>query len=211
MTDKTETVILIHGLWMHGFVMLPQQHWLTSHGYSVGRFSYHSRRDSLDDNVRLLSRFISKTSGSTIHIVAHSLGGLVALKMLSQEHDPRIHRVVLMGTPYESCHCGLALAGVPFLTTIVGQTFKDWFNLPCPELPPSQEIGIIAGTRPLGLGRLIPGLPHPNDGVVAVKETRIGDAKDFITLNVNHAGMLVSRACAEQIYNFLRSGNFIHA
>jgi len=210
MTDKTETVILIHGLWMHGLVLLPHQHWLRAGGFAVRRFSYPSWRGGLADNVRLLSNFVNETPGNVIHLVAHSLGGLVALKMLAQEHDARIRRVVLMGTPYAGCHCGFTLAATPVLAGLVGRTFKDWFSLPRPASPPAVEIGVIAGTRPVGLGRLIPGLARPNDGLVAVDETRIAAARDSIALNVSHSGMLVSRACAGQIANFLRTGSFIH-
>ncbi|MGA8145979.1 MAG: alpha/beta fold hydrolase [Gallionellaceae bacterium] len=210
MADKAETVILIHGLWMRGLVLLPHQRWLRAEGFTARRFSYPSWRNGLADNVHLLSRFINETSGAVIHLVAHSLGGLVALKMLSQEPVARIHRVVLLGTPYAGCHCGSALAAAPGLAALVGRTFEDWYSLPraAPQL--AVEIGVIAGTRPIGFGRLIPGLARPNDGLVAVDETRIAAARDSIELNVCHSCMLVSRACAGQIASFLGTGRFIH-
>jgi len=210
-TDKAETIILIHGLWMHGIVLLPQQRWLRAEGFSVRRFSYPSWSGGLADNANLLSSFVNETPGAVIHLVAHSLGGLVALKMLSQEPDARIRSVVLLGTPYAGCHCGVTLAAQPVLNALVGRTFKDWFSLPSSALQTAVEIGVIAGTRPIGLGRLIPGLARPNDGVVAVDETRISEAKDSVELNVSHSGMLVSRACTGQIASFIRTGRFIHA
>ena len=210
MNDNTETVILIHGLWMRGFVLLPHQRRLRAEGFAVRRFSYPSWREGLDGNVRRLSSFVSETPGAIIDLVAHSLGGLVALKMLSQEADPRIRRVVLLGTPLAACHCGSTLAAIPVLGPLVGRTFEDWFRLPRPAPPVAVEIGIIAGTRRISFGRMIPGLARPNDGLVAVEETRLAAAKDSIALNVSHSGMLASRTCAEQIVNFLRSGNFSH-
>ena len=211
MTDNADSVILIHGLWMPGLVLLPHQHWLSAEGFSVRRFSYPSWREGLDENARLLSNFVNETSGAVIHLVAHSLGGLVACKMLSQDPDRRIHRVILMGTPYASCHCGFALAAYPGLAGLVGRTFKDWFSLAHPALPHSIEIGVIAGTRSIGSGRLIAGLARPNDGLVAVEETHVGDARDSVALNISHSGMLMSRACADQIIKFISTGNFSHA
>lgn len=211
MSDKAETVILIHGLWMHGVVLLPHQHWLRGDGFAARIFSYPSWRGGLADNVRLLSSFVNETPGAVIHLVAHSLGGLVTLMMLSQEPDVRIRRIVLMGTPYAGCHCGFTLSEVPMLASLVGRTFEDWFGLPRPVLPSRVELGVIAGTRPISFGRLVPGLVRPNDGLVAVEETRIATAKDSIALNVSHSGMLVSRACARSIANFLRAGSFAHA
>ena len=211
MTDEAETVILIHGLWMRGIVLLPYQHWLNAEGFAAYRFSYPSWRDGLADNVRLLSQFIDETPGSVIHLVAHSLGGLVALEMLAREADPRISRVVLLGTPYAGCHCGFTLAAIPVLAALVGRTFEDWFRYPHPAPPPATEIGVIAGTHRLSLGRLIPGLARPNDGLVAVGETYLASAQDSIALNVSHSGMLTSRACVGQIAGFLRTGSFNHA
>ena len=205
-----ETVILVHGLWMRGLVMLPHQRWLRDAGFAAHRFTYPSWRDGLDDNVQRLSAFVRQTPGHVIHLVAHSLGGVLALQMLAQEPDTRIGRVVLLGTPYAACHCGLTIAAWPVLSGMVGRTFADWFSQPRPALPATAEIGVIAGTRRISFGRLIPGLPPPNDGLIAVEETRVPSAADSIELHVSHTGMLVSRDCAGQIARFLRTGRFAH-
>jgi pimeloyl-ACP methyl ester carboxylesterase len=210
MTDKPETVILIHGLWMRGLVLIPLQRWLCAEGFAVRRFSYPSWGGGVNDNVRLLTTFVNESPADVIHLVAHSLGGLVALKLLSQQPDARIRRVVLMGTPFAGCHCGVTVAATPLLAALVGRTLTEWFRLPRPALPPEVEIGVIAGTRSIGLGRLIPGLARPNDGMVTVSETHIAKARDSIALNVSHSGMLVSHASAGQIASFLRRGSFIH-
>jgi pimeloyl-ACP methyl ester carboxylesterase len=209
--DKAETVILIHGLWMHGIVFLPHQRWLQAQGYSVRRFSYPSWRGGLAENVDLLSGFVKETPGAVIHLVAHSLGGLVALEMLSRKPDARIRSLVMMGSPYAGCHSGITLASLPVMNVLVGRTLKDWFGQPHPALQTAVGIGVLAGTRPVGLGRLIPGMARPNDGVVEVNETHVAAARDSIALNVSHSGMLVSRICAGQIANFLGAGKFIHA
>ena len=74
-----ETIILIHGLWMSGIVMLPQQRMLARRGFAVRRFSYPSMRQGLQHNARMLSQFVASTGNGNIHFVGHSLGGLVAL------------------------------------------------------------------------------------------------------------------------------------
>lgn len=205
-----ETIILIHGLWMHDFVLLPQQHWLAKRGFAVRRFSYPSMSRGVLHNARALSRFVASTNSGHIHLVGHSLGGLVALSMLAQFPDPRVRRVVLMGSPCMGSHCASVLLRTPRLAPIVGRSLKEWLALPRPQLPERVEIGVLSGSRSLGLGRIIPGLPRPNDGVVSVMETRLPEARDFITLHVSHAQMLVSRPCADQVAAFLGSGSFIH-
>lgn len=205
-----ETIILIHGLWMQGFVLLPQQRRLERRGFAVRRFSYPSMRESLQRNAEALSQFVASTNNDNIHLVGHSLGGLVALSMLAQYPDPRVRRVVLMGSPCMGSHCAETLLRTPGLAAIVGHSLKEWLAAPRPQVPDSVEVGVLAGDHCLGLGRLIPGLPRPNDGVVSVAETRWPGARDFTTLPVSHAGMLVSRACADQAVAFLRNGRFIH-
>jgi hypothetical protein len=69
---------------------------------------------------------------------------------------------------------------------------------------------VLAGTRSIGLGRIVPGLPRPNDGVVTLAETQLHGATDFIVLPVAHSEMLASRRCAEQIAAFLETGRFLH-
>lgn len=205
-----DTVILIHGLWMHGIVMLPQQRWLTRRGFAVRRFSYPSMRHGLRQNAEALEQFLASTGNGNIHLVGHSLGGLIALSMLAHYRDPRVRRVVLMGSPCMGSHCASTLLRTPGLAATVGCSLKEWLALPRPQLPEGVEIGVLSGSRSLGLGRLIPGLPRPNDGTVSVAETQLPGARDFITLHVSHTEMLVSRACARQVVAFLGNGSFIH-
>ena len=210
MADSRETIILVHGLWMRGPVFFLHQRWLADKGYGVRQFSYPSVSNGLRQNAEALSRFIAATDGDNIHLVGHSLGGLVALDMLAHHPDPRLRRAVLMGSPCAGCHAASAVADVPLLDAVIGRSLNDWLALPRPALPGSVGIGVLAGDFSLGLGRLVPGLPQPNDGVVAVAETQLPEAGDSIVLHVSHAGMLASRACAEQAAAFLLNGKFMH-
>ncbi|MBS1189664.1 MAG: alpha/beta hydrolase [Rhodocyclaceae bacterium] len=211
MTDNAEAVILIHGLWMHGVVFLPHHLWLEAEGFTVHRFSYPSWSQDLESNADRLATVVGQTPGTRIHLVGHSLGGLLALAMLEKHKAPRIGRIVLMGSPCAGCHCGSYLADRWALSPFLGSSMKDWLARPRPTQPESLDVGIIAGTRRWGLGRVIPGLPRPNDGVVAAEETCLPGARDRILLPVSHSGMLISPACARQVASFLRTGHFIHA
>ncbi len=195
---------------MHGSTFLLQQHRLKRRGFAVRRFSYPSMLQGLAHNTALLARFIDTTSVGEIHLLGHSLGGLLALSMLQQYPNPRVRRVVLMGSPCMGCHCAAMLQRVPGLGRIIGHTLQDWLALPRPQLSDQIEIGVLSGNRNLGLGCMIPGLKSPNDGVVAVTETHWPEAKDFITLPVSHAQMLVSSVCAAQVAVFLDTGRFTH-
>ena len=71
-----------------------------------------------------------------------------------------------------------------------------------------RPLGVIAGTRPVGLGRLFAGFREPNDGTVAVRETRIEGATDQLVLPVSHLGMMLSSRVADECGRFLRDGHF---
>lgn len=211
MPAGSETIVLVHGLWMHGIVFFRQQQALTRRGFAVRTFSYPSVRRGLTANADALIRFIAALDARRIHLVGHSLGGLLVLTVLSQHRDPRLGRAVLMGSPCCGSHCARVLRRVPGLSALVGHSVSDWLALRMPRIPDDIEVGVIAGDRSLGTGRLLPGLPKPNDGIVALDETRFAQASDSITLHVGHSEMLFSAACVDQIVAFLGTGHFLGA
>ena len=82
------------------------------------------------------------------------------------------------------------------------------------DLPPWQaghDIGVIAGTKSVGMGWLIAPLAQPNDGTVALVESRLDGAADYITLPHSHTGLLFSQSVVHQMCAFLRNGRFLHA
>jgi len=201
-------VLLVHGLWMHGAVFHLLRRRLVRRGFSVRTFSYPSVRNSLAANTSLLEAFVDGLASERIHLVGHSLGGVLILNLLARQRVSRIGRVVLMGAPCCGSHCARLLAGLPGLAGIVGHSVRDWLAAPRPILPTGLEIGVLSGNRGIGMGRLLPGLPAPNDGIVAVSETRLEQATDSLTLHVGHSEMLFSAACADQVEAFLTSGRF---
>lgn len=210
---SSATVILIPGLWMPAAILLPWQWRLQAAGHAVRRFAYPSWRNGLAANVEALARCLADTPGRPIHLVGHSLGGLLILSLLARGRDEelgRLGRAVLLGSPALGSHAAARLGASAWGARLVGRSLADWLTAPPPALPPGTEAGVIAGTRSLGLGRLLGSLPRPNDGAVAVAETRLPGASDFITLPVSHSGMLLSAACAAQVAHFLAQGRFRH-
>jgi len=208
-----ESVILVHGLWTPSAILVLHRRWLRQRGYHTQYFHYPSVRASLSDNAATLARFVAASKAVHIHLVGHSLGGLLILDMLRRSPDPRLRRVVLLGTPCVDSHCARRLAAVPGMPALLGRSIIEWLTrATVPTVIPQAavEVGVIAGTRSVGLGRVVPGLPRPNDGVVAVAETQLPGAADFIALPVAHSEMLASRRCTAQIAAFLETGHFLH-
>jgi len=77
------TVVLVHGLWMPGWVMVLLGLRLKRCGFRTVIFSYPSMSNSLSQNAHILSDFVAGIASSHIHFVGHSLGGLLIMQMLS--------------------------------------------------------------------------------------------------------------------------------
>jgi pimeloyl-ACP methyl ester carboxylesterase len=211
LTDR-ETVVLVHGLWMHGAAMVLMQRRIAHCGYRVVRYSYPSMRLSLVENAARLAEFCRGLDATRIHLAGHSLGGLVIVSMLEREMLLRVGRVVLMGSPCGDSLAASRLARLPGGRALLGRSILEWRPVKEGRRLGSHEIGIIAGNIGFGLGRLVaPDLPRPNDGVVAVEETRLPGMREHVVLGVNHFGMVLSAAVARQACAFLRHGRFAAA
>lgn len=202
--------MLVHGLWMPGWVMKLMEIRLRRCGFHPVVFSYPSMRSSLSQNASLLSHFVAGLTASRIHFIGHSLGGLLVLQMLTEFPEQRTGRVILAGSPYNASCVATRLARRQPGRYILGRSMLQWLGQKTPERHTQYEFGVISGRKSIGAGRLISRLPHPNDGVVTVAETRIPNISDQIVLNVSHSGMLLSAGLALQACSFLRSGHFLH-
>src|SRR4051794_10834348 len=209
MAVKTaETVVLVHGLWMHGWVMKLLGTRLRRCGFRTVCFSYPSMRASLSQNASVLSRFVERIAAPRIHFIGHSLGGLLILQMLAEFPESRAGRIILAGSPYNTSCVAEKLSRHPPGRYILGRSMLQWLGqkpLPCEG---EYKVGVIAGARSIGGGRLISRLTVPNDGVVTVDETRIPGVADQIVLDVSHSQMLLSAELARQACSFLRHGCF---
>ncbi len=209
MSRHGTVTVLVHGLWVHGVLMQLQCRYLGRMGFAATCYSYPSVRLTLTENAERLARFAHALAAPRIHWVGHSLGGLLILRLLEREPALPPGRVVLLGVPYCDSHAGRVMASSAIGVRALGRSMREWLDGAKPAEFPGREIGVIAGSSSVGLGRILARqLPTPNDGVVTVAETRCDAACDHIVLPINHSGMLVSRRVARQAGAFLRDGRF---
>ncbi|HEY7744665.1 MAG TPA: alpha/beta hydrolase [Burkholderiales bacterium] len=207
---ESETVVLVHGLWVHGLVMELMRRRVARCGYRALAYSYPSMRLTLAENAERLARFCRGIAAPRLHFVGHSLGGLVILRMLERAPGLPPGRAVLLGSPVAGSLAARRLARLPGGRAALGRSAPEWRDTAPAGSDTGREIGVIAGRLPVGIGRVVaPDLPAPSDGVVSVAETRLPVAHHHVVLKVNHFGMLVSPAVARQICAFLRDGAFL--
>lgn len=205
-----ERVVLVHGLWMNALAMVPLQARIARCGFRVERFGYRSVMGAPDHSAGRLSRFVSGLKADRVHLVGHSLGGILILRALAQQPDARIGRVVLLGTPLAGSRAGRGLSRFRVGRWMLGESRTLWQEASPPPAPAGVEVGVLAGNLAVGLGRIVARLTGPNDGAVTVAETAMPGAADSMVLRVSHSGLLVSGAVARQVCAFLKQGRFSH-
>lgn len=201
-----ETVILAHGLWVPGFVMQPIAARLERAGYRCRNFSYYGAGRPFEAHCERLARFAREVGPA--HFVGHSMGGLVILDALNRHPDLEVGRVVLMGTPVRGCFAGRRIARLAAGRWFLGQSEQLWREGRAARWQRPEALGIVAGSLPLGLGRIFGALPGVNDGVVSLEETAVEGMADRIVLPVGHSAMLLSARVAASIAAFLAQGSF---
>lgn len=203
-----ESVVLVHGLWLSGWVMALLARRLRACGLSPYRFSYPSVGAGLRENGARLRRFAAEVPGETVHFVGHSLGGIVILAMLGQGWPERAGRIVTLSSPHRGSRAAERLSRFAWGRRMLGRSIADLQREPPVPGLCARAVGLVQGTMPVGLGRLIATLERPNDGVVSVAEMELADAGDRVRVHVSHLGMLLSSAVAAQTCSFLRHGRF---
>ena len=219
MTDKNtrEIVILLHGYGMPGIVMAPLAWRLRRCGFTTEIFPWHDMRTTLRENAVALNNHLAKLRtelpARKIHLVGHSLGGLLALqlRLLADHPNPGIGRIVLLGSPYHGSYVATTFSRHRLTRWLLGKSVTQGILQHRPEWNGMAgvgiEVGVIAGCGKVGMGLFLPSLPRPHDGLITVEETRVPGA-EHIVLKVSHTGMLISGKVARQTCEFLRNGRF---
>lgn len=207
----TDHVILLHGLWMRGFALVMLHRRLMEAGFRVHRFDYMSVAATQE---RILGRLHARMQelapeDGSVHLVGHSLGGLLALRACAEDAVLPPGRIVCLGSPLKGSAAARAFADIGgrgggallgHNRSLLEHGFDQWTG--------TREVGVIAGRLPIGLGAMLGPLAGEHDGTVAVVETELPGVADHCVVEANHTGLLFSAEVARQIARFLQQGRF---
>lgn len=207
--DPRPRIVFVHGLWMTGFELWLLRHRVERMGFRSSLFYYQSAVKPIWHNAAKLASYVHKLGPGPVHFVAHSLGGLVTLRMLRDHPEIKAGRVVLIGSPVQGSGVASRMNRRFWTRWMVWRAADEAL---VPDDPPHwtlrHPVGVIAGTQSIGIGRWFGGLEGENDGTVSAAETRLEGAADYIEVPLNHSTLLLSKRVAWQVAAFLRDGRF---
>jgi pimeloyl-ACP methyl ester carboxylesterase len=206
-------VVYVHGLWLTGIEGgILRKRLAKDLSAETHAFSYPSVNSSMAANAQALAKFLSELPADTLHLVGHSLGGLVILKLFEGGDADWLPpgRIVLLGSPLNGSRAARNLARLPLGKKILGRGVEEeLLSLRERRWQGQRELGVIAGSLAVGLGRLVGVGSAPSDGTILVDETRLPGIRAHLVLKVSHTGLPFSPTVARQTGAFLSSGNFV--
>lgn len=194
-----EHVSLIHGYLANKYLLAPLARRLRRHGYGTTPWGYWNIQCSLlvhaDRFSRELERLDADPAIGTIHIVTHSMGGIVARAALDRFRPRKLGRLVMLAPPNHGSFVatravptfGRFLRPVTELSTACDSLVNQ---LPTPQ---DLDIGVIAAQY---------------DALVSEASTHPDVPHTHVTLPTWHTGLLFDPATATLVADFLASGTF---
>ena len=184
-------VIALHGILRSSKTWAEMQRVLEPDGYTFINFDYPSTQRPISDFADQLQALITTLDGiERIHLIGHSMGGLVVRRWCQQYADPRMGRLLMIGTPNSGAEIASMLKKNLLFQLIMGPSGQQLVADPdefISTLPlPTMEFAVIAGAKgtPDGFNPLIPG---DDDGVVTVQSARLPGAVDYVSFPALHS------------------------
>ena len=219
MTDsaQVEGVLLLHGIARRSSSLRPMERAFRTSGFATLNLDYPARRASLAELVEIVAASVAAFAARVgrLHIVTHSMGGLLARGLITRHRPHNLGRVVMLAPPNGGSEVADAL--LPFAA------YRHFFGPAGAELVTRRNdklqrllgtvdypLGIIAGDRsvyPLESALMLKG---PNDGRVTVERTRCPGMTDHITLHTTHAMMMWNPRVIREALHFVRHERFSH-
>ena len=202
-----EMVLLIHGLVGSKLDMWPLQRKLSRAGYQTCNWSYRSLGLPIETHasrlVEKLCELLNDDSLDRLHLVGHSMGGIILRAALSDErlnsqHQSKFGRLVMLASPNGGSHVATKLK--PFLSWAypsLGQLSDqpDSYVNQLPNSPAARqlEFGIVEATK---------------DRVIHPHALELAGRTDYARVNGHHGVLTWYAQTFKFVEAFLENGRF---
>ena len=208
--DPRPVVVLVHGLARSSGSLRLMSWWLKRAGFDTADTRYDSRHQSLARSVVEVERQVETLAGlrkgAALHMMGHSLGGIIALKVKRKRPDLPIGRVVQLGSPNRGSGLAEALREHGWARRFFGPVLEELAEDQSEGWTRDPDVLAFAGIEiPPFLAKRY-GVLGPNDGMVNVRSAWGRDAGVRRSVNTFHGGMPLSPSVARQAIAFLKDG-----
>ncbi len=216
---KNECVVLLHGMARSSKSMNKIQDFLTANGFHTVNLNYPSTDKTIeeiaDEQLPQAIQQCESFNPDAIHLVSHSLGGIIIRYSLKNHLPTTLGRVVMLSPPNRGSEVVDKLhTWLPYkwLNGPAGQqlsTAPD--SVPNRLGPVNYPVGIITGNQHVFFdGWLAKMIPGEDDGKVAVKRAKVAGMQDFLVIAESHPFIMNSPQVFRQTLSFLETGHFAH-
>jgi len=208
MLPAQQAVVLVHGLWMSRWSFAFIAKHLSTQGYKVYKFGYATTSKTFAFNMLKLQAFVNSRAEETVHLVVHSMGGILAMRSLPNIR--KAGKLIMLGSPVNGSQAAVAMGKKKWSSWLLKHATEPLKNgVMAPKV--FRESYMIAGVSGyIGISRLVTKLPKPNDGTVALKETQADWINLHTTEKSNHFSMLFRKKVQLKISAFLANSNNIN-
>lgn len=184
---------------------------LTEAGYATLNIPYPSSRKPLEVILpRIREQIAAFSEGQPVHIIGHSLGGIVG-RILVAESPPWQHgRLVMLASPNGGSEIidwlSQRMLIKPLLSPAARALATDILVKRLPALPPEQEAIAIMGNRvSIPLFRKL--LGAENDGIVSAERGRTQGLRGFSVVDADHTFIQIHPDTLRLTLQFLKTGS----
>ncbi len=211
-SHKGEAVLLIHGFLGSPDDLADIARELRREGYFTISPEFDTRTQTIEQMAKSVI-FAASAHGmdaKVMHVVTHSMGGILLRAYLEDHSIPNLGRVVMIAPPNSGSQVAGELSQYNLYRRFFGPAGAELANIKLtPRKLGNYELGIIAGTASVNpiFSQILPG---PDDGYVALSSTPLAGMNDFITIPSSHGLITGNEGTIEQVSIFLETGRFDH-
>lgn len=199
---RNEKVALIHGFASTPLLLKRLERQISAAGFGTQRYGYFSLIGDIEAFAQRFAKTLEKIDHEAnverLHIVAHSLGGLVTRRALQIYRPKHLGRVVFLASPHRGLYAGRFWGGL--LNLVQCRAVAQMSDVPDSYVnqlaAPDFEFAAMAATY---------------DHLVPEQSAHLEGCSDYRIYPTMHTALLLRQDVANDICNYLEHGRFLDA